>query len=201
MNSILISDASPLVCKGLQQIIRSRENWEICEILMNPTLLSRSLDHHHPDLLLTECPDSNFLKTLIQWKESHQAKHILVMSSQMENRLLKEIYSSSLNGFLFKEDNISEVLFAIDQCLKGERFFSRLGLEYMFRQDTLTKDLTSREMEILGLVAKGMSTKDIASTLCLSIHTINSHRKNIIRKLDINSPMEFVHHALTRNLI
>jgi DNA-binding NarL/FixJ family response regulator len=111
-------------------------------------------------------------------------------------------------GFVKKDSSRDEILMAIQAASKGEKFFNHqilnIIMERRFQHDDSAAEngpLTARETEILKLLASGYSTQRLADALFLSPHTVQTHRKSIIRKLNIKSPTAFVIHAMDLGLI
>ncbi|MBL3655818.1 response regulator transcription factor [Fulvivirga sediminis] len=202
MSKLVVADKSPLVHLGLENILKQKNSEVIiAENLYNLDQVEDSIRQHTPDLLIMEYEEaisspsvcSRFLKR--KWTNS-----ILLTTRYIDEISLKQFYKIGVTGILHKHALPHEILQAIEQCLKGSKFYSHQFMDLLLGQSQET-NLTQREKEVLILVAKGKSTKKIADELNLSIHTVNSHRKNIIKKLDIQSPVEFVTHALELQLI
>jgi DNA-binding NarL/FixJ family response regulator len=114
------------------------------------------------------------------------------------------MYSTGISGYLLKNAGKDEIIEAIEKVAAGDQFFSSDVATAMLtkKDDGLTSitlsELTRREKEILGLIAAGMTNPEIAEKLFLSVDTIKTHRKNMMRKLDVNNVAGLVKYALNR---
>ncbi|UII25359.1 response regulator transcription factor [Fulvivirga maritima] len=202
MSKLVVADKSPLIHLGLENILKQKNSeFTIAEHLYKLDQVEDAIKQHTPDLLIMEYEEAisspavcaRFLKR--KWTNS-----ILLTTRYIDEINLKQFYKIGVTGILHKYAQPHEVLQAIEQCLSGSKFYSHQFMDLLLGKSQQSS-LTQREKEVLILVAKGKSTKKIANELSLSIHTVNSHRKNIIKKLDIQSPVEFVKHALELQLI
>jgi DNA-binding NarL/FixJ family response regulator len=133
---------------------------------------------------------------------------VLVFTSDKNKQSIVQVLETGVNGFLFKDCLEDEIIRAVDSIIAGEKFFCNKVFDILLdmRQQkqagaTLSTALTSREVDIIKLVVGGQSTISIAEQLNLSPHTISTHRKNIIRKLKIKSPVELVTYAYDLGLL
>lgn len=201
MSSILVLDRSDLIREGFMNIIAQNKGWSLLESSSNFETFEDKLEGLKVDLVISELSPNLQISDFEKMKSTGQVQNILLTTWNQNLSDLQYIYNSEITGLLLKSACSSEIKEAIECCLKGIRYFSKEILQQLLARNSTDKDLSEREKEVLRLVAKGKSTKEIANILHLSIHTINSHRKNIIRKLNINSPVEFVNYALDLNLI
>ncbi len=130
---------------------------------------------------------------------------ILLSDDLTEPFLRSVVYQSQRFSILFKDCSIHELSEAIRHALQGKRYLSQRVTEILLNrqihQDELTSALTATEVEIVRCIAQGKTTKEIASERFSSIHTINTHRKNIFRKLHVNTAYEAIKVALRAGLI
>ncbi|MCG8306638.1 MAG: response regulator transcription factor [Cytophagales bacterium] len=203
MPSIVIAAQSELVCTGLAEIIRHRPDWQLIRIVKDFTVLEEFLKAHRPDLLISEYLSGNCSMEIINGSRiSAFVKNIMILSWKMNADCVQSIHDSkSITGFVLIAAGIDDLEQAIDNCINGRKYLCKKVLSVAAGDDPGNENLTAREIQVLTLVARGNSTKSIADMLSVSIHTVNSHRKNIIKKLHIASQVEFMHHALHRHLI
>ena len=133
--------------------------------------------------------------------------NVLVLSSDNNKGSILDVLQLGVKGYITKECSLEEVGMAVQATSKGGKFFCQKVLDIIMEKrfstesDTEASVLTTRETEILKLIAHGHSTQAIADTLFLSPHTVQTHRKSIIRKLNIKSPTEFVIYAMDLGLL
>src|SRR5690606_13223144 len=158
------------------------------------------------DLLITDfnLPDVDGLSLIHAAKRALPELKIIVLSMHNEVHLVKEILRSGVNGFVLKNDSHKELIQAINEVLSGKVFLSsdvsKLLIQSMDKPDE-GKLLTEREREILKLIAREYSNRDIAAELFISERTVETHRKNIFRKTGTNSLVGLIKFAYANNLI
>ncbi len=130
-----------------------------------------------------------------------QKPGFLVISNDFKKETICEYMDCGVECFVTKGCSKDEILLAIKAAAKGEKFFCNKVLDFIIERSFSPKNdcdstkLTKREVEILKLSGEGLSNKEIADKLFLSLHTVYTHRKNIMKKLDIKSNSEFIKYA------
>jgi DNA-binding NarL/FixJ family response regulator len=208
--SILVADNQPLTLAGLISFLEGRTDMYIIDQVTHPKNLVTVVEQHNPDLLIVDYNIPGFvtaddLERLIQ---QIPGLNVLIISSDNDKSTILRVLQLGVKGYLTKECSKDEVLMAIQAAVKGEKFFCHKILDILmekhFSPEPKNGDstlLTVRETEILTLIAKGRSSQQIADSLHLSPHTVQTHRKSIIRKLNIKSPTEFVIYAMDLGII
>lgn len=119
----------------------------------------------------------------------HKLVRLLVLSNRQNREEIQELIDLGIKNYVFKECSREELVHAIYSAAKGEQFFCKNTFETLFgnkllpEKDDTVPQLSSRETELIHLIAEGLTNKEIAEKLFLSVHTIKTHRKNIIKKL------------------
>ncbi|HEY9008446.1 response regulator transcription factor [Ohtaekwangia sp.] len=207
---ILLADNQPLTAAGLVHFLEAREDASILDEVFDREQLESLLEKHKPDLLITDYNLANYITPddLRIVKEISPATNILVISADDNKGTILDVLQLGVKGYLTKACSREEIMMAIQSTARGEKFYCHkildIIMEKHFSSEPETFDasiLTARETEILTLIAQGKSTQTIADNLHLSPHTVQTHRKSIIRKLNIKSPTEFVIHAIDFGLI
>lgn len=207
---ILLADNQPLIAAGLHHFIATREDASIVGEVDRADLLEDMVKKHKPDLLIADYNLPNFInKTHLQAvKDVSPETNVLILSSDNNKSSILDILQIGVKGYVTKECSREEVMMAIQSTARGEKFFCHkildIIMEKHFNPEPENCDpaiLTVRETEILKLIAHGNSTQAIADELHLSPHTVQTHRKSIIRKLNIKSPTEFVIYAIDLGLL
>jgi two-component system, NarL family, invasion response regulator UvrY len=205
----LLLDKQDLAKAGLQHIL-SNTDAEIVSGISTQTQIREALARHHPDLLILDPGrvDGFSLPELVRLKAEFPSVSTLVISSTLDRENVLATLESGVSAYLTKDCSQDEILMAVQAALRGEKFFCHTVLDILLdnriRRDEPENQsslLTEREVQIIKLIAEGNSTLKIAQELNLSHHTINSHRKNILRKLKIKSPAELVIYAIDAGLI
>jgi DNA-binding NarL/FixJ family response regulator len=157
-------------------------------------------------------PDSTGIELTRELKESRPEIKILILSMHMEEDFIVNAIEAGAKGYLPKTTSKKELIAAINSISAGEDYFNEtisniLIKSYVKRAQTPKKveekviDLTRREKEIITLFALGMSNKEIADKLFISIRTVESHKNNIMNKLELKSTVDLVKFALKNNYI
>lgn len=207
---IVLADNQQLTAAGLSSFLQDRPDLDLSEHISEPGKLSEAVENHHPDLLIVDYKLNGFI-TIDELEKLVKEKpelNVLILSSDNDKATIMRVLQLGVKGYVTKECSKDEVLMAIQSAARGEKFFCHKILDILmekhFGNETVTTDatiLTVRESEILALIAKGKSSQQIADSLHLSPHTVQSHRKSIIRKLQIKSPTEFVIYAMDLGLM
>jgi len=139
-------------------------------------------------------------------KKKEKGTAFLVISNMQSKESVQRLLSIGIQGILTKSCSEEEIVNCLIAVSKGSRFFCNTVLELVVQGEIQEEDceptkLSAREYEVIENITKGMTTAMIAEKLNLSVHTINSHRKNILKKLGLSSPTELVVYALESGLI
>lgn len=206
---IVIADTQALTLAGLTKILSDIKPLHTIDHVANADQLFSTIGKDKAALLFIDyrfLPGFNeegFDKLISSFPDLKS----VVISSDTEHETILRVLDSGVSGFLTKECSEDEIKAAVKAVEKGEKFFCHRIFDIVVKRwpikwkDTKPPILSDRELEVIKLIALGNSTVEIASALNLSHHTISSHRKNIIKKLNIKSPTEFVVHAIDLGLI
>ena len=204
--SVLISDNQAIVRKGIISILKNDFTELIIDENDEPKLLLKKLEENKHSLVIVDYlqyQDSDKLLKSLQ-KLSPQLK-VLIVSQDDDIEKIKEVIQLGVEGFLTRHCETEEMVNAVRRILQGKRFFCQTItdklLEYEIEKEVIDTKLSKRELEILTLVAKGKTTNEIAQKLFISVHTVNSHRKNMLKKLGLKSPIELVTYAMDKGLV
>ncbi len=131
---------------------------------------------------------------------------IVIISNEKDKRLVYEILGRGINQYITKYCREDEIFKALDGTWTGEKYFCSKVLDIIInktfgRDKEEVSELTDREKEIVQLIAQGKVAKEIAAILHISIHTIYTHRKNVMKKLGISSPVELITYAINKGLV
>lgn len=196
---------------GLTQFLADQPDLVVTDLVRDRRELFTLLEKHEPDLLIVDYNIPGYVTTddIQTVTDRFKNASILIISSDDNKVSIVNVLQRGVQGYLTKECSREEVILAVQATAKGEKFFCSKILDILMERSFSTgqevtegsSPLTVREKEILRLIASGRSNIQIAEYLYLSPHTIHTHRKSIIRKLNIKSPTEFVIHAMDMGLI
>ena len=205
---VLISDFQFLTREGLIKLTESTQHFDLVGVLEDQEHCMEQVTQLRPDVLILgyshhQLDMNAALTELIRM----QSTNILIVTNEVEKKHIQNLLSFGIKGIVTKRCSQTEIIHAIESVAKSNRFFCNSILELIMapHEEVLANHeltgLSKRELEVLELIAKGCRTADIAEKLFVSIHTINSHRKNILKKLNLKSPAQLIVYALESKLV
>ncbi len=206
MQKVFLVDDHVILLNGLVSILEENDDFEVVGTASNVADTLQFLRTKQPDVLITDynLPDDDGLTLVRKARRLYPDLKILVLSMHDESHLVKEILKEGINGYVLKKDSESELIQALYDVKNGKTFLSN-DINKMLIQSLHGNDeqklLTEREREILKLIAKEYTNKDIAEELFISERTVETHRKNIFRKTKTNSLVGLIKFAYANNLI
>lgn len=212
---ILIADDHEIFREGLRSVLAVRPEWVICaEVGDGRDAVARAVEMR-PDVAILDfsMPELNGLEAARQMRKVVPQTEVLILTMHSSDRLAHEVLNAGAKGFLLKSDAKRHLVSAVEALSEHRPFFthtvsSLLINAYLDPQskapdssDTPAEQLTQREREIVQLIAEGKSSKEIAGTLGVSEKTVESHRSNILRRLNLHSAVDLVRYAIRNHLI
>jgi len=210
MITILIADAQYLVRAGLNSLLSSEKNLKIVGEAVNSKELLQLAKNFLPDVIIFDyISDENFRQQDMELvKRLSPSSNFLIISGDDSKSSIYKAIELGAVSFLTKECDKEEIVGAIYATAKNEKFLCHKVIDIIIEkhmhgdEDTCKAfNLSLRETEIIKLTAKGWTAKTIAGHLFLSTHTVYTHKKNIMKKLKINSSSEMIVYAIQKGLI
>ena len=208
---ISIADAQYLVRKGLQQVVSAqRPEYQIAGEFTEEKFLLAHLASDPPDVLILDYHQPNHfsVQTVRKVLDAAPATGLLIITADDQKQRISDVLQSGVTCFITKECDEGEILEGIEAARTGRKFFCNkilnLLLEKSFGSQADNCDpspLTPREREIVILTARGLVAKEIAYELDLSTHTVYTHKKNIMKKLNFSSPVQLALYAIENGMI
>ncbi|MGD2157972.1 MAG: response regulator transcription factor [Anaerolineales bacterium] len=209
---ILIADDHTIVRDGIRSLFEDEPDLEVvgeAEDGRSAVQLTKQLE---PDVVIMDIamPLLNGLEATRQIKRNKSNVKVLVLTMHDNEEYIRQVLASGAAGYVLKDTAAKELIGAIRAVYKGESILSpaitRLVIEdYLRWGDVQTKDatngLTSREREVLQLIAEGYKNKEIAEILSISIKTVQAHRSNLMNKLDLHNRGELIKYAIQKKII
>ncbi len=210
---VLIADDHTLVAEGIEKLLE--RECELCGRVADGRALVQAVERDRPDIALVDIalPLLNGLDACRHIKKSAPDVKLLVLTMHGEQYFVTEAFRAGVSGYVLKQSVAEELVFAIREVLKGRMYVSPSVAENLVEQalhpsaaqpsaDTASQDgLSVRQREVLQLIAEGQSTKEIASTLNVSIKTVEFHKTRIMKQLGVHSTAELTKHAIAIGLI
>ena len=208
---ILIADDHAVVRAGIRDLLRGDAELEVVGEAENGEETRRLVAELRPDLVLLDItmpPDSG-LETAKVLHEEHPEVVVLILTMHEDEGLLREALRAGASGYLIKRAEGPEILQAIYAASRGDIYvhpaMTRALLDRPViaasRRGALAEPLTPRELDVLRLLAKGNTNKQVAELLAISVRTVENHRANLMAKLGLASRVELVSYAEDHELI
>lgn len=210
---ILIADDHDIVRRGIRSLIEARPEWKVCDEAHSGREAVAKAEEKKPDIVILDIsmPELNGLEAARRIRKVSPNSEILILSVHYSDQLIKEILDVGVRGFIVKSDSDRDLVVAVETLANHKPFFTSMATEVMltnFQRPNMApaggmraSRLTSREREIVQLLSEGKSSKEVASSLGISVKTAETHRANIMRKLEIHSVSELVRYAVRNQII
>ena len=204
INKILIADSQFLVVETLKTLLENDERFFLSGIAGSQRELYKLLAESNCNLLITDngLIDYDGVADLQKLKQQFPKMAILILTNSISKAEFTELTKIGIKNIIYKTADRHEVLAGVDAALKGKKYYSEEILDMLLELgETRTapeenSNLTISEVEIVRLIAGGMTTKEIAEKKYISFHTVNTHRKNIFRKLSVSNASELIMYAI-----
>lgn len=213
MIKIILADDHPIIRDGMKVVLESQTDFNIIEVANDGEEAFNLVKEKMPDILLTDItmPKMNGLELALKLKEMGSATKVIILSMHDTEAYIKQAIENGAKGYVMKDADKLEIIAAIRKVHNGENYFSKSASHVLINQLYNPKkkeekiedpnDISKREKEVLNLIAKGMSNKEIADKLFLSVRTVDAHRYNIMQKLEVKNTAELITKALKKKLI
>jgi DNA-binding NarL/FixJ family response regulator len=204
---IAIVDDHPLIAEGIQNLIDKHSNLNLAASFVNSESLLTYLRSNEITLVLLDItlPDADGMDVCLKIKQINPQIIVLGLSNHAEKSAVMKMLQNGANGYILKNTSSDELIDCIYQALEGNIVFSKSIQKVMAKPEVCTAQismlLTTREKEILGLLAAGLTTAQIAKKLHLSKFTIENHRKNMLRKMNVNNVAALILEGTKNNII
>jgi len=204
---LAIADDHQLFLDGLKSLLMEEESIEVIWLANDGREALGKIKYQPPDVLLLDIqmPNFNGIETLQEIQKLYPNVRTIVLSMLQDKPYIEKVHRLGASGYLLKNTGNDELMHAIKTVAAGGKYFSSAITSALLdnSQDGNSPDdlLTKREIEVLILITKEMSNQEIAKKLFLSVETVNSHRKNLLRKLDVKNTVGLVKYAIQHKLI
>ena len=204
---LIIADDHLVAREGIVYLLSGQPNIEIIGEANNGKEAIRMIDEFDPDLLICDIsmPDFNGIELLKILREKEQNVKILILSMHKDSEYIMKSFEYGALGYLPKNADEGELIKAIETIHNGERYLTQevsnvLAQSMLASKSSEKYNLTTREKEIINNLVQGLSNKQIAAELFISIRTVDTHRTNIMKKLKVKNVASLVKLALSEKL-
>ncbi len=204
---VLIVDDHPIVRQGLRRIVEDQDDLVVCGEAQTRDDVRAALAEQHPDVLICDISSKNGSGIdLVRYARAHHPQlRILVLSALDETLYAERMLALGANGYITKESSTDEFLASMRCVLDGQIYVSEIIRRNVLRRyagrmspkpDDPIDRLSNRELQILHMIGRGMSTRETAQALHLSVKTVESHRQSIKRKLNLGTATQLMRYAV-----
>lgn len=199
---LFIIDDHYMVIEGLRTLLQFEKTIEWMGHAMNATSAKAFLQNHVPDVILMDInlPDQNGVDLCKEVKELYPTIKIIGLSTFNQLSYIENMIQNGASGYLLKNATKDEMLVAIIEVMSGNQFLSH-EVEDVLGSKTHHPTITRREKEVLELIAQGMTNPEIADKIFVSVSTVDTHRKNLLLKLEAKNTADLVRKAFVQNIL
>jgi DNA-binding NarL/FixJ family response regulator len=211
---IMIADDHDLMRRGIKGLLLSHPNWEVCGEAQTGREAVVKAEQLKPDIVILDIsmPDLNGVEAARRIRKASENTEVLILSAHYSDQLIREIVEAGARGYIVKSDSDRDLVIAVETLANHKPFFTPRATEVILGNfnaggarakipEEIRDRLTSREREIVQLLAEGKSSKEVATFLCISVKTVETHRANIMRKLQLHTVTELVRYAVRNQII
>jgi len=206
---LLVADDHAIVRRGLHALLEAQAGWQVCAEAENGQAAVDLATEHRPDVVILDysLPGLNGLEATRHIRLTSPGTEVLIYTMHNNEDVIRDVLRAGARGYLLKTEDDAEVIRAVQALLRKQPYFSPQVAETLL--DTFlsggkvvaSQTLSSREREVIQLVAEGKSNRDIAERWKVSVKTIESHRTAAMRKLNLRSGVELALYAVRNKLI
>jgi DNA-binding NarL/FixJ family response regulator len=212
---VLVADDHEIVRKGLRSILEEQPGWEVTGEASDGREAVDKVRSLRPDVSVVDVgmPGLNGLEATRQMLRNDPETKVLILTMHESDPLIREVLDAGARGYLLKSDASRDLVSAIDAIRRNKTYFTARVAQMVLdgyldkkprtpaEAEVPTSRLTPRQREIVQLLAEGKSSKEVAVALGLSVKTAETHRANIMRRLNCHSVSELVRYAIRNNII
>ncbi len=201
--SVFIVDDHYMVIEGIRSLLQNEKGIEWMGHAMNAASCLAFLKKQQPDVILMDInlPDKSGIDLCKEVKEQYPSVFIVGLSTFNQQSFIQKMMDNGASGYVLKNATQEELTDAIGTVMKGKLYLSEEASQTLRKEDASNIILTRREKEVLELIANGMTNAEIAKKLFISVTTVDTHRKNLLAKLEAKNTASLVRIAAQMQMI
>jgi len=208
---IILADDHKIIREGLRALLEKEPDMEVVGEANDGIATVRLTKNLNPDIVIMDIgmPDMNGIEATRQIISETKGVKVIALSMHSDRRFVLQMLKAGASGYLLKDSAFEELALAIKTVMLGQPYLSPKITDVVIKEyiismakneETVFTKITAREREVLQLIAEGKSTKQIASFLNVSVKTIETHRQQIMEKLNIHSIAELTKYAIREGI-
>jgi len=202
---VFIADDHQMVVEGLKLLLNEIEEIDIVGEANDGNSLLAKLPQNKPDIIILDVnmPGLNGIEITKKLKKESPSIKILILTMYSEGGIIRQLKDAGADGYILKNTGKNELSHAIMAIMEGKKYYSQEVQESLHKENInyIPVKLTKREIEIIKALAQGLTSIEIGDKLCISPHTVDSHRKNMLAKVKAKNTNELVRFALKNGFI
>jgi DNA-binding NarL/FixJ family response regulator len=211
---ILVVDDHDIIRRGLKQLLTSRQGWEVCGEAKTGREAVALAEQLQPDIVVMDVsmPELDGLEAARKVHKLFPKMEILILTLHFSDQLVRDIVAAGARAYILKSDAARDLVVGVEALANQQTFFTPRAADVLlnaFSRKNSQLDLrvlnrsrlTPREREIVKLLAEGKTSREAALALGISVKTAETHRANIMRKLEVHSVSEVVRYAVQNHII
>ena len=213
LHSVVIVDDHTLMRNGLEAILKLDPNYEVVGVAADGRSALQAAAELKPEIMLVDLsmPRTGGIDAIVQIKRRYPSIKIIALTFHKEDQYIHATLEAGADAYVLKDDSRAELMNALASVIEGKSYLSpaicdKVVAGYLSGGDSAVREpsweiLTKREREVIKLIAEGKRTKDIAAYLSLSPKTVEKHRTNLMKKLDLHSVSAVTVYAIQNGFI
>jgi len=209
MIRVLLADDQAIVRAGVKRLLEATSDIRVCAEAPSGDVVLELAGEAGADVVVLDVsmPGKEFLEILRELRERHPRLRTIVLSAHTEQEYAERAMKAGAAGYVMKDRTPSELIEAIRRASRGQRYISESLAEQLVASLTGERDrpahgaLSDREFEVLQLLGRGRSIKEIAAHLALSPKTVSTYRERILQKLDLKTTADLIRYAIQQGLV
>lgn len=200
---ILLADDHKIVIDGLKLILGANPHFEIVGEVENGQEALDFLEQQkvHIVVLDINMPVMDGITCARKIKKLYKHVKVIILTMYAQKSFIEEIIQIGIDGCLLKNNTGKELADAIDRVYAGRSYYDQIQSFSIDKEEIKKHKLSERELDIIRNLSDGLSSTQIADKLFISMHTVKTHRKNILKKLDLHSSSELIQYAINNGII
>lgn len=208
---LFIVDDHQMMIDGIVSLLKDEKKFEITGTALNGLEALKKIEKNFPDILLTDVsmPEMGGIELCKEIKQKFPTIKVLVLTMYNDREIVNEILQAGANGYILKNTGKQELLEALESLNRNDAYYSSEVVNALIEnmknpireKQIYSSDLTEREIEIVRLIVKEFSSAEIAEKLFISPRTVETHRKNILRKTGVKNIVGLIKYAYDNKLV